>query len=91
MELKYLEMNTLKYDAKKCTGCGMCTVVCPHRVFEMKGKKAWPSGKKKCIECGACMMNCAYGAIKVEAGPGCAGAVLQSALSGKNTQSCCCE
>jgi NAD-dependent dihydropyrimidine dehydrogenase PreA subunit len=88
MELKYLGMNTLKYDVKKCTGCGMCVIVCPHRIFQMKGKKAEITAKEKCIECGACSRNCAFDAIKVDAGPGCAAAVLASKFGGKK-EVCC--
>lgn len=89
MELKYLGLNTLEYDIKKCTGCGMCVIVCPHRIFQMKGKKAEVTAKDKCIECGACAKNCAFEAIKVDAGPGCAAAVLASAFS-KDKKSACC-
>ena len=88
MELKYLGLNTLEYDVKKCTGCGMCVVVCPHRIFQMRGKKAELTAKDKCIECGACSKNCAFGAIKVEAGPGCAAAVLAAGWS-KGKKVCC--
>jgi Fe-S-cluster-containing hydrogenase component 2 len=88
MELKYLGINTLQYDAKKCRGCGMCPIVCPMRMFKMNGRKAELTMKKKCIECGACMRNCPYDAIYVDAGPGCAGAVLSSKLGGKK-EACC--
>jgi ferredoxin len=41
-----------------------------------------------CMECGACAMNCPTGAISVEAGVGCAAAVIMSALRG-DKQVCC--
>ena len=88
MELKYLGMNTLEYDVNKCTGCKMCVIVCPHRIFQMKGNKAEVVAKDKCIECGACSRNCAFDAIKVDAGPGCAAAVLASKFGGKK-EVCC--
>lgn len=88
MELKYLGLNTLQYDINKCTGCKMCVIVCPYRIFQMKGKKAEVTAKEKCIECGACMRNCAFDAIKVDAGPGCAAAVLASKFGGKK-EVCC--
>ena len=90
MELTYLGLNTLEYDANKCTGCGMCATVCPHRIFQMKEKKAVIIAKDKCIECGACVKNCAFSAIKVDAGPGCASAVLLSRFKGKNKKTVCC-
>jgi Fe-S-cluster-containing hydrogenase component 2 len=89
MELKYLGLNTLEYNEKKCTGCGMCVIVCPHRIFKLKAKKAEVVNAEKCIECGACAINCAFGAITVESGPGCAAAVLSSAFKGKNSKACC--
>ncbi len=89
MELTYLGLNTLEYNEKKCTGCQMCVIVCPHRIFQMKGKKAIVTAKDKCIECGACMTNCAFGAIKVDAGPGCASAVLASKFRGKGKKVSC--
>jgi ferredoxin len=88
MELKYLGLNTLRYDINKCTGCKMCVIICPHRIFQMNGKKAEVTAKDKCIECGACMRNCAFDAIKVDAGPGCAAAVLASKFGGKK-EVCC--
>ncbi len=41
-----------------------------------------------CMECGACMRNCPQGAIEVQAGVGCAQAVINTAL-GRNAASCC--
>ena len=90
MELTYLGLNTLEYDVKKCAGCGMCVTVCPHRIFKMDEKNAVVTVKEKCIECGACAKNCAFGAIKVDAGPGCASAVLLSRFNRKNKKAVCC-
>lgn len=67
---------TLELDAPKCIGCGLCKTVCPHRVFQVEQKKAKIVKKEDCIECGACMSNCPVGAIHVEAGVGCAQAIL---------------
>lgn len=79
MKLRYVEnIVSLEYKAKKCTGCTMCAQVCPRNVFVMENKKAKIADLGACIECGACMTNCAYGAIKVETGPGCAAAILSS-------------
>lgn len=77
--LKYIdEYITLELDEEKCIGCSLCFIVCPHRVFEMREKKAHIISKSSCIECGACMSNCPVSAIKVEAGVGCAIAILSS-------------
>jgi NAD-dependent dihydropyrimidine dehydrogenase PreA subunit len=84
MSLRYLSgVTTLEYDAQKCTGCGRCVEVCPHSVFAMENGRASLVDKDACIECGACQKNCAFDAIKVEAGVGCAAAILGSAGSKK--------
>lgn len=75
--LKYIDKYiTLELDDDKCVGCGLCITVCPHRVFEMRARKAVIKEKTKCMECGACMSNCPVGAIDVDAGVGCAVAIL---------------
>jgi NAD-dependent dihydropyrimidine dehydrogenase PreA subunit len=80
--LTYLYNNTLQFDEKKCIGCGMCTEVCPHGVFSIENKKAKIIHKRYCMECGACQKNCPAGAIYVNAGVGCAAAVITGMLTG---------
>ncbi|MFX0091221.1 MAG: mercury methylation ferredoxin HgcB [Candidatus Hodarchaeota archaeon] len=88
--LKYLKnVVTLKLDQEKCTGCRMCTIVCPHRVFSMNGKKAMILDRNACMECGACARNCPAMAIFVNAGVGCATAVINSKL--KRKEAACCN
>jgi NAD-dependent dihydropyrimidine dehydrogenase PreA subunit len=88
MKLKYIDnIVSLEYDLEKCTGCKMCTEVCPRDVFVIEDRKARVIDRDACIECGACMLNCVFGALKVETGPGCAAAILGS---GKNGGSCSC-
>jgi len=77
--LRYLEdVVTLKLDVDKCTGCGLCTQVCPHGVFVMDGNRARVLDRGACMECGACALNCAFGAIEVQSGVGCAAAIIAS-------------
>jgi len=81
--LRYVDdVVTLAYDVDKCTGCGMCAVVCPHGVFEMNERpvRARLADRDACMECGACSLNCAFDAIDVHAGVGCAGAIIASWL-----------
>ncbi|MDZ4178061.1 MAG: mercury methylation ferredoxin HgcB [Coriobacteriia bacterium] len=81
--LRYIDgVVTLKLDADACTGCRMCTQVCPHGVFAMDGATVRIVDRDACIECGACALNCAAGALSVDAGVGCAAAVIGGWLRG---------
>jgi NAD-dependent dihydropyrimidine dehydrogenase PreA subunit len=87
--LKYLsDVVTLKYDESKCTGCGICTYVCPHGVYVLENKKARITDRDLCMECGACANNCEFGAISVNAGVGCAAAIISSVFR-KSGAVCC--
>lgn len=87
--MRYLSnVSTLEYYPSKCTGCTMCTQVCPHAVFEMEGKKARITDKDFCMECGACMRNCAFGAIAVQSGVGCASALIKGMVTGDASCGC---
>ena len=84
MKHNYLKnVATLSYDASKCIGCERCTEVCPHSVFAMNEDTARIVEKDLCIECGACALNCPTKAIHVNAGVGCASAVIKSWFTGK--------
>ena len=82
------EINTLKLDVEKCTGCGMCVTVCPHAVWELADGKARMVRRDACMECGACRLNCAEGAIAVDSGVGCAAAMIIAALTGREEATC---
>jgi NAD-dependent dihydropyrimidine dehydrogenase PreA subunit len=82
------DVVTLQLNKEKCSGCGMCMVVCPHAVFGMNGSRVQIENKDGCMECGACSMNCPTGALSVESGVGCAAAVINSALGREGA--CCC-
>jgi NAD-dependent dihydropyrimidine dehydrogenase PreA subunit len=69
--LRYLDnVSTLELDIDKCIGCSMCTIVCPHSVFEMENKKAKIIDFNGCMECGACVKNCPTKALSVNPGVG---------------------
>ncbi len=90
-KLVYLKnVATLQLDSKACSGCAMCTIVCPRGVFEMSRGKARIADVDSCIECGACALNCAAGAVSVRVGVGCATAVINSTL-GFKTPGCDCS
>lgn len=84
MKHRYLNnVTTLTYNAEKCTGCGVCTEVCPHGVFDLIEGTARIIEKDSCMECGACALNCHAKAIDVNAGTGCATAIIFSWFTGK--------
>jgi ferredoxin len=85
------DVVTLELDRAKCTGCGMCTIVCARGVFEILDRKASISDRDSCIECGACALNCACEAISVRVGVGCASAVINSMLGRTGSGGCCCS
>ena len=84
-------INTLKYNPELCSGCEMCSIVCPHEVFAPNGDVAQLVQPESCMECGACQLNCPTGAIKVDSGVGCASAMIMAALTGKKKATCGCD
>jgi NAD-dependent dihydropyrimidine dehydrogenase PreA subunit len=90
MRMTYMKNGeTLSLDSALCTGCRECIDVCPHAVFDMERGRAVIIDRLSCMECGACMKNCPAGAIRVQAGVGCATAVIQGMLRGTEP-SCSC-
>ena len=88
--LVYLkDVVTLRLYREKCVGCGMCTVVCPHAVFGMDNGHAFIQARDACMECGACERNCPVAAVTVQAGVGCAAAVINRALGRSGSPDCC--
>ena len=82
-------VTTLRLQEDRCIGCGMCLTVCPHEVFALNNGKVKIRDRDACMECGACARNCPTEAIRVQAGVGCAAAVINTALGRKSSASCC--
>ena len=101
MKFRYLKnISTLSLDSSKCNKCGMCIRVCPQNVFELSKEGLRIIDRDRCMECGACQQNCPESALTVDAGVGCATAMIKSAITGKEVtcgcadddsgDSCCC-
>ncbi|MFA5309464.1 MAG: 4Fe-4S binding protein [Dehalococcoidales bacterium] len=58
---------SVKIDTLKCTGCGVCTFVCPVNVLEVIDMKCRLA--EGCISCGKCVEACTFKAITLEKGP----------------------
>ena len=83
MVLKYLNSATsLTLSSENCVGCGRCMEVCPHGVFKSHNSKALVVHMELCMECGACALNCPVDAIRVNAGVGCATAIIKGWFTG---------
>ena len=91
---RYIEGTaTLQVDRQRCVGCGLCTVVCPHRIFSLTSKGLEILDFDLCMECGACARNCPVQAITVSPGVGCAAALLApfvNRLLGRKVLKGCC-
>lgn len=83
-EVQGVADNTLRYYPARCINCGMCSIVCPHAVFEEGEKAALLVNPTGCMECGACQMNCPVDAIEVNSGVGCAAAMINAVLTGQD-------
>ena len=90
--MKYLKnVTTLNLLSDKCAGCKICMDVCPHDVFDIFDGKAVIKDKNRCMECGACANNCPAQAITVDAGTGCAAAIIFGWLTGSEPACGCGE
>ena len=82
-------------DRDKCTGCGVCELVCPHGVFDVGEGVAWAVRERDCIECGGCQLNCEFDAVTVTKGTGCLVAIIKEDIlrispKGAGCDSSCC-
>jgi len=89
--MRYLkDVVTLKFNAEACTGCGMCTRVCPQEVFRIEDGRVVLADRDACMECGACAKNCPAEAISVKSGVGCAAGIINGLIRGTEP-TCDCE
>lgn len=53
-----------RVDETLCTGCTLCSEVCPRAVFKMEGRLSRAVSPEKCIRCMACKAQCHVDALK---------------------------
>ena len=79
-------------NPSKCTGCGLCTEVCPFGLPQPNNSGKYDIKKPElCIECSACSRNCPAQAIIGQEQKGC-GCLWDARKRAKNpdSDSCCC-
>jgi 2-oxoglutarate ferredoxin oxidoreductase subunit delta len=65
-------MAMIKIDERRCKGCGLCTIACPHKLLSLCDKinnqgftPAEMSSPEKCTGCALCAEMCPDVAIVV--------------------------
>ncbi len=54
--------------AEKCTGCMLCSRVCPTKAARGERKKAHTIDPETCVKCGLCYEACRFDAIEISSG-----------------------
>ncbi len=55
-------------NAEKCTGCTLCSKVCPTKAAHGERKKAHVIDQETCVRCGLCAEACKFKAIEIGTG-----------------------
>lgn len=56
---------TVRIDRDRCSRCGLCTTVCPHRLLHLDDECV-VVGDGNCMGCGHCQAICAAGAVAID-------------------------
>lgn len=58
-------MYEIKVDPNKCIGCGICAIICPMEVYELRNGMPIPVNADKCVDGGICNDCCEQDAITI--------------------------
>ena len=53
------------YYPEKCTGCGLCIIVCPQGVMALVAGRAAMVAPQDCVYCGECELACPVEAVEL--------------------------
>ncbi len=58
-------MARIEIDDRRCKGCGLCTIACPHKLVQLSDRinvqgytPAFVTSQEKCIGCALCAEMC---------------------------------
>ncbi len=64
MEYKILDPPTIEFNTTTCSKCGLCTKICPTKVFRAtNGDDKVITHTEECVLCGQCMCGCPTNSI----------------------------
>lgn len=65
MEKRFSEVPSITINAETCSKCGLCSLVCPIRVFDFKkGEVPCIRYNEECVLCGHCLSVCPTNSIQ---------------------------
>ena len=59
----------VQLNPARCTGCGICTEVCPQKILELHDSQIYVRDQARCMGCFGCEDECPSHAIRVFRGP----------------------
>ncbi len=59
------ELTLPTYYPERCTGCGLCAIVCPEGALSLVEGRAVFSAPEDCIYCGECELACPAEAVEL--------------------------
>ena len=84
-----LVVPKISIDQDLCTGCGICSEICPFGIPQVNGDGKFEMFEpERCTECSACKRNCPTMAILLKEQKGC-GCLWNARAEAKKAQNSC--